>query len=388
MSMETHVFFRGKLPSKATLTRAMKELGFPFTIKPPIDSLEQQSGYMPMLLRREETGVEFYVDSDHFVIEEFADVGVDQSFERMASFRWGGDFREAVAGMCAAAALAKLVDGVVFDEAENKLLSVDGAIEVARKNLKDLPKPARTGKPRGPTVLKRILAPLLEKRRDLVLVNALLIIRPVRHLIRGAHIRWHDPSMRYTISPHIRPLYQPGELFLEYAIADIPIDDPDAPAMLFARLAEEIFEPLGQIATIEDFIASSWGKRLFTDTLFPSITLSRGIDEAKAVAAGIKASDERYLEQAKERLAVADRKDRELMWHRREELKRAEESLAEEEPERRSWPAAPRPSSRTIATGRVKSPTATRSRKPGSRHRFPLNCLQRYDQRQLIQPLR
>jgi hypothetical protein len=65
MSMETHVFFRGKLPSKAALSRAMKELGFPFAIKPATGSLEQESGYMPMLLRREETGVEFFVDSDH-----------------------------------------------------------------------------------------------------------------------------------------------------------------------------------------------------------------------------------------------------------------------------------------------------------------------------------
>src|SRR5262245_37690293 len=30
MSIESHVFFRGALPSKAALTRAMKELGFPF----------------------------------------------------------------------------------------------------------------------------------------------------------------------------------------------------------------------------------------------------------------------------------------------------------------------------------------------------------------------
>ena len=37
--------------------------------------------------------------------------------------------------MCGAAALAKLVDGVVFDEAENRLLSVDDAIAVARQNL-------------------------------------------------------------------------------------------------------------------------------------------------------------------------------------------------------------------------------------------------------------
>src|SRR6266540_3059687 len=64
MSTETHVFFRGKLPTKAALSRAMKELGFPFAIKPATGSLEQQSGFMPMTLRREETGVEFDVFND------------------------------------------------------------------------------------------------------------------------------------------------------------------------------------------------------------------------------------------------------------------------------------------------------------------------------------
>jgi hypothetical protein len=77
MSMETHVFFRGKLPTKAALSRAMKELGFPFSITPSTGSLEQQSGFMPMKRRGEETGVEFDVYSDHAAVEEFADVGVD-----------------------------------------------------------------------------------------------------------------------------------------------------------------------------------------------------------------------------------------------------------------------------------------------------------------------
>jgi len=172
MSMETHVFFRGKLPTKGALSRAMKELGFPFSIKPATGSLEQQSGFMPMLLRREETGVELDVFGDRAAVEEFADAGVDQSFERRASFRWGGDFEEAVAGMCAAAALAKLVNGVVFDEAENQLLAVDEAVALAKRNLETLaqPKPAQRMGTR-PTDIKRYLKPLLEQRSDLVLIR-------------------------------------------------------------------------------------------------------------------------------------------------------------------------------------------------------------------------
>jgi hypothetical protein len=329
MSTETHVFFRGKLPTKTALSRAMKELGFPFSIKPATGSLEQQSGFMPMLLRREETGVEFDVYNDHAAVEEFTDEGVDQSFERRASFRWSGDFQEAVAGMCAAAALAKLVNGVVFDEAENKLLPVDDAIELARRNLDELPRPKRQGRPRGPTVLKRMLAPLLAKRSDLVLVNALLIIRPVRHLIRGADFRWHSGGTVCSVCPYIRPLYQSSEVFLEDAVLSAGVDSPDFEAMLFDRLAVEIFEPLGQIATIEDFIASSWGQRLWAIDLYASITLSRGVSEAKAYIAKFDVSRKESLGSAKERLAVADRKNKELIYHRKEELKRAEEPMTE-----------------------------------------------------------
>ena len=177
MSTETHVFFRGKLPTKAALSRAMKELGFPFAIKPATGSLEQQSGSMSMTLRREETGVEFDVFNDHSAVREFAKQGVDQSYERVANFRWSGDFEEAVAGMCGAAALAKLVNGVVFDEAEDQLLSIDEAIALARKNVAALPQPPRRS-PRGRTLLKRMLAPLLAKRTDLALAGDLLVITP------------------------------------------------------------------------------------------------------------------------------------------------------------------------------------------------------------------
>jgi hypothetical protein len=208
MSMETHVFFRGKLPTKAALSRAMKELGFPFSIKPATGSLEQQSGFMPMVLGGEETGVEFDVWHDHSAVMEFADVGVDPSFERMANFRWGGDYQEAVAGMCAAAALAKLVNGVVFDEAEDKLLSIEDATLVARRSLETLvnrDEPARLGT--RPADIKRYLKPLLKQRSDLVLIGRLLIIRPVRHLLRGVFFDRTSDKYQFQISRCITPLF-------------------------------------------------------------------------------------------------------------------------------------------------------------------------------------
>src|SRR5216683_1136515 len=73
------------------------------------------------------------------------------------------------------------------------------------------------------------------------------------------------------------------------------VQHPDFEPMLFDRLAVEVFEPLGKIATIEDFIESSWGKRLWLDRLFYSILLSRGLEQAKALAAKIDAGRKRSL---------------------------------------------------------------------------------------------
>ena len=256
MSMETHVFFRGKLPSKAALSRTMKELGFPFSITPSTGSLEQQSGFMPMKRRGEETGVEFDVYSDHAAVEEFADAGVDAGFERRASLRWGGDFQEAVAGMSAAAALAKLMNGVVFDEAEDRLLSADDAIAVARKNLQELVKPEDAKHPgTRPADLKRYLKPLLKQRSDLVLIGRLLLIRPVRHIVRGVFFDRTSDKYLFKIHVILRLLLEPGDR--EFLRGEVDIDhcrvwDPEFPALLFHVLDHDVFSKLANLRRLAD----------------------------------------------------------------------------------------------------------------------------------------
>ena len=255
MSMETHVFFRGKLPSKAALSRAMKELGFPYSIKPATGSLEQQSGFMPMLLRREETGVEFDVFG-HDAVEEFADAGVDPSYERVANFRWGGDFQEAVAGMCSAAALTKLVNGVVFDEAENRLLSAEDAIAVARRNLETLVKPEATPRPgTRPADIKRYLKPLLKQRDDLVLIGRRLIIRPVQHLLRGAFLDRTSDKYQFQVWRYINPMFAgaQGVGYSDYVHPTIwKVWQPFFEPLLIDLLAEDVFDHVGPITTLSD----------------------------------------------------------------------------------------------------------------------------------------
>jgi hypothetical protein len=257
MSMETHVFFRGKLPSKAGLTHVMKELGLPFSITPATGSLESHFGYMPMKLRGEETGVEFDVYGDHAAVEEFADAGVDAGFERRASLRWGGDFQEAVAGMSIAAALATLMNGVVFDEAEDRLLSADEALALARQNLQTLIKPDEPKRPgTRPADLKRYLRPLLKLRPDLMLIGRLLIIRPVRHLLRGAFFDRTSDKYEFRVYRYLAPLFAfEGNVGVGFLTDIHPVRwqvwDPHFEALLFDALAEDIFDWVGKITTLE-----------------------------------------------------------------------------------------------------------------------------------------
>jgi hypothetical protein len=140
MSAEMQVLFHGELPGKDAIQRVLQELEFPFAFADMTAPLDAQSGFMPMRFREEETGVEFDLWDGRDAVEDVwqFEEELDPALDRCAAFRWGGNFTEAVAGMCTAAALAKLVNGVVQDEYEDSPLDAEGAIRIARENLKAL----------------------------------------------------------------------------------------------------------------------------------------------------------------------------------------------------------------------------------------------------------
>lgn len=258
MSIEINVLFQGKLPDKKALSRAMAELGFPLTIA--AGSLERQRGLMPMRLRREETGVEFDVFDGRAAVEERGGKDIDPAFERSANFRWGGDEDEMLAGLCAAAALAKLVNGMVFDAEAGKLLSVDDAIARAQEALRSVRKPDVTPQ-RGtrPADLKRYLKSLLKQRSDLALIGRLLVIRPVRHVLRGALLDRRSSKYRLVIQPSVKPLWKspdgPGYSGgLQTREGDVW--KPHFEPLLMDMLAQDIFEPVAGITMVDDVIAT------------------------------------------------------------------------------------------------------------------------------------
>jgi hypothetical protein len=284
MSTETHVFFSGPLPSKRALQGAIRELGFGFALTPATGRLEDQDGYMPMRFRREDTGVEFDVFDGREAVEEFADIGIDPDrFDRVANFRWSGDLVEAAAGQCSAAALANLVGGIVFDEAEDRLLSPDEAAKAARETVAAIPPPP----PRRPGAkqsdLKRYLKPLLERRSDLMLTGRLLIIRPVRHLLRGAWFESSSDRTCFYLNWFAQPLA--GGPWLHDRVATLYVDRPQFLPLFYHCLRKHVFERVGKITTLDAYRNTSDRTRTNPSNYMAPVFLAEGIEATRRLIA-------------------------------------------------------------------------------------------------------
>jgi len=310
MSMEMHVLFQGKLPDKKALSQAMAEFGFPLTIK--AGSLERQRGFMPMRLRRDETGVEFDVFEGRAAVEEqVADIediaasDIDPRFERSANFRWGGDADEMLAGLCAAAALAKLVDGVVFDGEAGNLLSVDEAVALAQDTLKATLKP-KSAPRRGtrPADIKRYLKPLLKQRSDLVVIDRMVLIRPVRHFLRGAFFDRTSDKYTFKILPYLKPLWSPGwRLEILHSIYGTAVWHPHFEPVLSDTLQRDIFTPLGKITTHDDLVGTLTDKVNFFTTRVCALVLAGERERAEECVRDLEKS--KYAARCQDRIESA-----------------------------------------------------------------------------------
>jgi hypothetical protein len=283
--MELHVLLRGKLPSKAALARVMKQLGFPLTLTPAAGSLEGVSGFMPMRLGREETGVEFDVFEGRDAVEDVAGPDIDPGFERCANFRWGGDENEMLAALCGAAALAKLTNGVVLDDEEDRLMGAAEAVAFARRHLKPIAVPQAKQPGTRPADIKRYLKPLLEQRSDLVLIGRMLVVRPVRHVLRGAFLDRTSDKYSFHLWQYIKPLYNaPEGLGYGDRIRDSlwHVWQPHFEPLLMDVLAEDIFARVGPITTLQDLAATLSGTDQFFTGRVRALVLSGDRDGAAA----------------------------------------------------------------------------------------------------------
>ena len=136
MSMEIHVFFSGLPPLPLAVTKAMEQLGLDFAISDP-DSGFELGGFMPMTngsgMGAIETGTEVYLGSAKEMIDALGIEGIDPKLEHEISFRWGSDFMEGACAIALSAAIAKLTNGVIWEDSSGEVLSIENAVEICHE---------------------------------------------------------------------------------------------------------------------------------------------------------------------------------------------------------------------------------------------------------------
>ena len=208
MATEAHVLFDAALPTIKEINAELRILGFPVRLQYGHGPLADHGGFLPATLRRQQSGCEFDVRSGPDAANDLEPSVAAKPYSCCVSLRWASDEDEASVGLCLAAALARLTKGIVLEEFSGEWQNAGKAVDHARQHLK-----AAGGK-RGPAEpgtrsanIKRYLKSLLAERDDLVLVGRRLLIRPVRHILRGAFFESMGGRTHFRIWPHLHPLY-------------------------------------------------------------------------------------------------------------------------------------------------------------------------------------
>ncbi len=265
VSVEVHVFFRGKLPAASALARSLRSRGFALRFAAGTGSLERHEGFLPMSWSGDETGFEFEVVSDPAELEECRVAELDPALDRCAVFRLGGDMTGLFAAQAVAAALAELTGGTVYDPEEGRVLALDAALANARSTLA-LITASRTRQPRRtrPADIRHYLKPLLSERKDMILRGRHLFIRGARHFLRGALFAPTGDAFELSVVAYATRLYLPlddsdGGLHGRSMHVWQPYFEP----WLFNVLRHDVFEILAEINGVIDL--ADYGVRTYRE---------------------------------------------------------------------------------------------------------------------------
>lgn len=261
MSMECFVFIQGDVPGKAAVQRALKALDFPFRLKPATGRFEADSGFMPMSFRRLETGVECYVDAAEEVRDDLAHLEKPYEMRFRVGFRWGGDAVEGAAAYALAAAFAHVTGDVVYDGESGDLLTPEKALALAKSVIASIPKAASDRPANSPHEIKKRLAPLLKMRPDLALFGRLLVMRPVRHILRGVYFdRSSNPNTIYVERVLMPLAFKMSNTIGDSRIFHIDCEPSYADALTFDKLLNEALLPIAKFDSL-DAIAEHTGSQ-------------------------------------------------------------------------------------------------------------------------------
>jgi hypothetical protein len=136
MSQELHIFMQGsRVPNRDAWQQAIEELGFPAVLASSLD-LRQCAGFTPSSYKGLSTGFELSLEPAEEVLSSYSHIASRVSDrDKCATFRWGGNLTECAASLSAAAALAKLTDGVYYYPNDDLLYGADEAVAATRRDL-------------------------------------------------------------------------------------------------------------------------------------------------------------------------------------------------------------------------------------------------------------
>jgi hypothetical protein len=131
MSVDSFVFLRDeRLPSVHEWQRALDQTGTGIVID-PTDDLRSHTGYLPARYHGHKTGFEWYYGPAEEISGQLPEAIGDRT--HAVDFVTHSDMQELICALVAGAILAKLADGLVFDEESGKFIDGDKALELARR---------------------------------------------------------------------------------------------------------------------------------------------------------------------------------------------------------------------------------------------------------------
>ena len=134
--VELHIFLSdSRIPNRAAWQHTIEQLGFPTVLDPTLD-VRNDTGFRPTNYGGQSTGFEFYLEPTADILSSYSHIVPRIGpRDRCATFRWGGDLTEMCAALSAAAALAKISDGIYFYPNDDILSTADEAVEATRRDL-------------------------------------------------------------------------------------------------------------------------------------------------------------------------------------------------------------------------------------------------------------
>ncbi|WP_157089525.1 hypothetical protein [Bosea sp. WAO] len=311
MASEAHVLFDAALPAVGNINAELKRLGFPVRIRYGDGRLADHSGFLPAMLRHQQSGCEIDVHGGPDAVSDIEAPETGKPFSHRVSLRWASDKDEAIVGLCVAAALARLTQGMVLDEGSGKWQGAGKAIDHARQYIEAAGArcgPAEPGT--RPADIKRYLKGLLAEREDLVLVGRHLLIRPVRHILRGALFDRTGERTRFRIWPYLQPLYgcpvstgclEPihGSLWDVTASHFMPL--------LQDALLHDVFADVGSITTLEGLSSRLESNREKVSACVVALLLAGRPQTASTIIDGLEARDAIWAHWLAEERQLLDR---------------------------------------------------------------------------------